>query len=39
MGCGSTQSTSGPVEMDGDYIGEFESVRYGVVRGGLFAVA
>jgi diacylglycerol kinase family enzyme len=28
-----------PVQVDGDYIGEFESVRYGVVPGGLFAVA
>jgi diacylglycerol kinase family enzyme len=28
-----------PVEVDGDYIGEFETVRYGVVPGGLVAVA
>jgi diacylglycerol kinase family enzyme len=28
-----------PVQVDGDYIGEFESVRYAVVPGGLFAVA
>jgi diacylglycerol kinase family enzyme len=28
-----------PVQVDGDYIGEFDSVRYGVVRGGLVAVA
>jgi diacylglycerol kinase family enzyme len=28
-----------PVQVDGDYIGEFDSVRYGVVPGGLFAVA
>jgi diacylglycerol kinase family enzyme len=28
-----------PVQVDGDYIGKFESVQYGVVPGGLFAVA
>jgi diacylglycerol kinase family enzyme len=28
-----------PVQVDGDFIGEFESVRYGVVPGGLLAVA
>jgi diacylglycerol kinase family enzyme len=28
-----------PVEVDGDYIGEFETIRYGVVPGGLVAVA
>ena len=28
-----------PVQVDGDYIGEFDSVRYGVVPGGLVAVA
>jgi diacylglycerol kinase family enzyme len=28
-----------PLQVDGDYIGEFESVRYGVVPGGLLAVA
>jgi diacylglycerol kinase family enzyme len=28
-----------PVEVDGDFIGEFDSVRYGVVPGGLVAVA
>jgi diacylglycerol kinase family enzyme len=28
-----------PLELDGDYIGEFDSVRYGVVPGGLVTVA
>jgi diacylglycerol kinase family enzyme len=28
-----------PVQVDGDYIGEFDCVRYGVVPGGLVAVA
>jgi diacylglycerol kinase family enzyme len=28
-----------PLEVDGDYIGEFDSVQYGVVPGGLVAVA
>jgi diacylglycerol kinase family enzyme len=28
-----------PLEVDGDYIGEFDSVRYGAVPGGLTAVA
>jgi diacylglycerol kinase family enzyme len=28
-----------PVEVDGDYIGEFDSLRYSVVPGGLVAVA
>ena len=28
-----------PVQVDGDFIGEFESVRYGVSPGGLVAVA
>jgi diacylglycerol kinase family enzyme len=28
-----------PVEVDGDYIGEFEAVEYGVLPGGLTAVA
>ena len=28
-----------PLQVDGDYIGEFDSVRYGVVPGGLCAVA
>jgi diacylglycerol kinase family enzyme len=28
-----------PVQVDGDYIGEFDRVRYGVVPGGLVAVA
>jgi diacylglycerol kinase family enzyme len=27
------------LQVDGDYLGEFDSVRYGVVPGGLFAVA
>jgi diacylglycerol kinase family enzyme len=28
-----------PVQVDGDYIGEFDALRYGVVPGGLVAVA
>jgi diacylglycerol kinase family enzyme len=28
-----------PLEVDGDYIGEFDSVRYGVVPGGLSVVS
>jgi diacylglycerol kinase family enzyme len=28
-----------PVQVDGDYIGEFDCVRYSVVPGGLVAVA
>jgi hypothetical protein len=28
-----------PLQVDGDYIGEFDSVRYGVVPGGLCVVA
>jgi diacylglycerol kinase family enzyme len=28
-----------PLEIDGDYHGEFEKVSYGVVRGGLWAVS
>jgi hypothetical protein len=28
-----------PLEVDGDYIGEFEEVTYSVVPGGLWAVS
>ena len=28
-----------PVQVDGDFIGEFDSVRYGVMPGGLAVVA
>jgi diacylglycerol kinase family enzyme len=35
----STDGRSFPLEVDGDYVGEFDAVEYGVLPGGLLTVA